>query len=195
MLARRAGVSIKTVAVDLRSIGGSALTDDIDVPKDRPESDLSRGVPVTYVPARNLVFLSIAAGYAQTLGAWDLFIGINSVDYSGYPDCRKPFIDAFARAANFAVGIWDDRDENSLHQPGFVVHAPLVSLTKVQIIKLGHTLGVDFSLTHSCYDPDGAGLACGHCDSCLIRSRGFADAGIADPTRYQPSRGDAVRIP
>jgi 7-cyano-7-deazaguanine synthase len=184
-IAKQAGIPHKTIAVDLRAIGGSALTDDIDVPKDRPESDLASGVPSTYVPARNLIFLSIAAGYAQTLNAWDLFIGVNSIDYSGYPDCRLPFVEAFARAANFAVGIWDDRDKASLKHPGFTIHAPLINLTKVQIIQLGHKLGVNYSQTHSCYDPDPAGLACGRCDSCLIRRRGFEAANVPDPTRYQ----------
>lgn len=184
-IARNAGVSHKTVAVDLRTIGGSALTADIDVPKDRPEGDLSREMPITYVPARNLIFLSIAAGYAQTLQAWDIYLGVNSVDYSGYPDCRWPFIESFAHAANFAVGAWDDRDKNHLKRRGFTIHAPLIHHTKVQIIQLGKKLGVDFALTHSCYDPDDAGLACGRCDSCLIRKRGFEEAGVPDPTRYQ----------
>lgn len=182
-IAAGAGVSHKVVAVDLRAIGGSALTDDIAVPKDRPESALSSGVPVTYVPARNLIFLSIAAGYAQTLDAWDLVIGINSVDYSGYPDCRWPFVEAFARAASLATGAWDDGGASKAR--GFKVYAPLVNLTKVQIIQMGQELAVDFGATHSCYDPDDAGRACGHCDSCLIRRRGFAEAGVADPTRYQ----------
>jgi 7-cyano-7-deazaguanine synthase len=183
-LSKAAGVSHKVVAVDLRAIGGSALTDDIDVPKDRSEADLAGDTPITYVPARNLIFLSLAAGYAQTLGAWDLFIGVNSVDFSGYPDCRPSFVDAFARAANFAVGVWDDRDHSTLKRPGFAVHTPLMNLTKAQIIKLGNTLGVDYSKTHSCYDPDHSGLACGRCDSCLIRKRGFNDAGVTDPTHY-----------
>lgn len=184
-IARNAGVTHKTVAVDLRTIGGSALTADIDVPKDRSEADLSGEMPSTYVPARNLIFLSIAAGYAQTLNAWDIFIGVNSVDYSGYPDCRWPFVEAFARAANFAVGAWDDRDKSTLQHPGFTIHAPLINLTKIQIIQLGRKLGVDFAHTHSCYDPDETGLACGRCDSCLIRKRGFEEAEIPDPTRYQ----------
>ncbi|MBX3375994.1 MAG: 7-cyano-7-deazaguanine synthase QueC [Phycisphaeraceae bacterium] len=183
-IAARAGVPHKVVGVDLRAIGGSALTDDIDVPKDRSEAELSGSVPVTYVPARNLIFLSIAAGYAQTLSAWNIFIGVNSVDYSGYPDCRWPFVEAFARAANFATGVWDDRDRATLQRPGFTIHAPLINLTKVQIIRLGRELGVDFMLTHSCYDPGESGIACGHCDSCLIRRRGFAEAGVPDPTRY-----------
>lgn len=173
--------SHKTIAVDLRAIGGSSLTDDIAVPKDRSESDMTRegSLPSTYVPARNLIFLSLAAGYAETLQSWDIFIGVNSVDYSGYPDCRAPFIQAFATAANLAVGA-----ANS----SFTIHTPLIHLTKVQIIRRGTALGVDFALTHSCYDPDSRGLACGHCDSCLIRKKGFAEAGLPDPTRYQDAR-------
>lgn len=173
----------KVIAVDLRSIGGSSLTADIDVPKDRSDEEISGAVPSTYVPARNLVFLSLAAGYAQTLGAWDLYIGVNCVDYSGYPDCRWPFISAFVNAANYGTGAWDDR--RTLKGDGFTVHAPLVTLTKAQIIQLGAKLKVDLSITHSCYDPDESGTACGRCDSCSIRRKGFIEAGIADPTRYQ----------
>jgi len=184
-IARAAGATFKQIAVDLRSIGGSALTDDIAVPKDRSESDLTRGIPITYVPARNLVFLSIAAGYAQTLGAWDIFLGVNSVDYSGYPDCRRPFIEAFERAANLAVGAMDLAQTDPADQRGFTAHAPLIELSKVEIIRLGTKLGVDFASTHSCYDPDESGLACGRCDSCMIRRNGFDAAGVADPTRYQ----------
>ncbi len=187
-IATAARISHKQIGVDLRAIGGSALTADIEVPKDRTDPQIGGGVPITYVPARNLVFLSIAAGYAQSLKAWDLFIGVNSVDYSGYPDCRRPFVEAFTRAANYAVGAWDDRDPPTLKRTGFTVHAPLINLTKVQIIQLGSKLGVDFAHTHSCYDPDKSGLACGHCDSCLIRRRGFEDAGVADPTRYQVAK-------
>lgn len=189
-VARHLGaVEHRTVAVDLRAIGGSALTADIPVPKDRPaiagrESGAGE-IPVTYVPARNLIFLSIAVGYAETIGAWHLAYGANSMDYSGYPDCRWPFINAFSEAANLGTKAWDDHTRRSRQSPaGFTVHAPLINLTKAQIIKLGAKLGVDFSLTHSCYDPDEAGGACGRCDSCLIRRRGFEEAGIPDPTRY-----------
>lgn len=167
-----------TVRVDLRAIGGSALTDDaIDVPKDALHAT---AIPVTYVPARNLIFLSLAAGYAETLGAQDLFIGANAVDYSGYPDCREPFLRSFEATATLGTkaGAEDGRPLR--------VHAPLVSLTKAEIIRLGVRLGVDYSLTHSCYDPDAAGLACGRCDSCLLRAKGFAEAGVPDPTRYAP---------
>lgn len=175
----------KTIAVDLRSIGGSSLTSETEVPKDRTDAEIDGAMPSTYVPARNLIFLSLATGYAQTLGAWDIFIGVNSVDYSGYPDCRWPFISAFINAANYGTGAWDDRDRKTLKHIGYTVHAPLVTLTKAQIIKLGAKLKVDLSITHSCYDPDGRGTACGRCDSCSIRRKGFLEAGIADPTRYQ----------
>jgi 7-cyano-7-deazaguanine synthase len=176
----------KIVFVGLRAIGGSALTADIDVPKDRTEAEIGgQELPATYVPARNLIFLSLAAGYAQTLKAWDVFIGVNCVDYSGYPDCRWPFIDAFNKAANFATGVWDDRNKQTLKRTGLTVHAPLVNHTKVQIIQMAKKLNVDLSLTHSCYDPDARGLACGRCDSCLIRRKGFEVAGVPDPTRYQ----------
>lgn len=172
---------LRTVRVDLRAVGGSALTSEIAVPKDRSAHDLSHGIPVTYVPARNLIFLSIAAGLAETVGAADLFIGVNAVDYSGYPDCRRPFIDAFEKAAGLGTKAGDEG------RP-FTVHTPLVAMTKAQIIRTGVELGVDYSLTTSCYDPklapDGAPLACGHCDSCQIRIAGFRDAGVPDPTRY-----------
>ena len=166
----------RTVAVDLRAIGGSALTASIDVPKDRVDS-AGHGIPVTYVPARNLIFLSIATAYAETVGALDLYIGVNAVDYSGYPDCRRPFIDAFERAAELGTRAGSEGSR-------FRVRTPLVDLSKAAIIRLGRELGVDFALTHSCYDPDASGSACGHCDSCLLRARGFEEAGVPDPTRY-----------
>jgi 7-cyano-7-deazaguanine synthase len=176
----------RMIRIDLRAIGHSALTDDIAVPKDRhPSTHTSTDdIPITYVPARNLIFLSLAAAYAETIPCSDLFIGVNAVDYSGYPDCRAEFIRAFEHAATLGTkrGAAD-------HRP-FTVHTPLVSMSKVDIIRAGARLGVDFSLTHSCYDPRpprGASeipLACGHCDSCLIRAKGFADAGVPDPTRY-----------
>jgi 7-cyano-7-deazaguanine synthase len=177
-VARQLGAaSHRTIVIDLRGIGGSALTADIDVPKDRPESEMAGNIPVTYVPARNLTFLSLAAGLAETLGALDLFIGVNAVDYSGYPDCRPEFIESFERTINLATraGVEGGR---------FHVHTPLIRMSKAEIIRTGSRLGVDFALTTSCYDPDGV-LACGRCDSCVLRRRGFEDADIPDPTRYQ----------
>jgi 7-cyano-7-deazaguanine synthase len=173
------------VKVDLRTLGGSALTDAIDVPKDRSESQIGSGIPVTYVPARNITMLSIAVGWAETLGSRDVYLGVNQIDYSGYPDCRLDFIKAFEHAA--ALGT---RSGAELHAP-VRIHTPLITLSKAGIIRLGTRLGVDFALTCSCYDPvpiDGRGvLACGRCDSCQLRRRGFADAGIPDPTRYAGS--------
>jgi 7-cyano-7-deazaguanine synthase len=167
-----------TVPLDLRAFGGSALTDDIAVPKDRSDAEMSGGIPITYVPARNTIFLSVALGWAEVLGACDLFIGVNAVDYSGYPDCRPEFIAAFRQLANLATksGV-EGIDE-------WHVHAPLIDLTKAEIIQRGLSLGVDYSLTHSCYDPDEQGRACGHCDSCSLRLKGFADAGLTDPAPY-----------
>ena len=172
-------VEHKTVSVDLRSIGGSALTADIAVPE-HADAHGENDIPVTYVPARNTIMLSIALGWAETLGANDLFCGVNAVDYSGYPDCRPAFIEAFARLANLATkaGV----EGRTLH-----VHAPLVELSKADIVREGMRLGVDFSATVSCYRADAAGRACGHCDACVLRARGFADAGVADPTHYVPS--------
>jgi 7-cyano-7-deazaguanine synthase len=169
-------VEHKVVAVDLRSIGGSALTADIEV----PEHDDAHGetdIPVTYVPARNTIMLSIALGWAETLGASDLFCGVNAVDYSGYPDCRPAFVDAFERLANLATkaGV----EGHALH-----VHAPLIKLSKADIAREGVRLGVDFAQTVSCYRADAEGRACGRCDACVLRARGFAEAGIADPTLY-----------
>jgi len=168
---------VREVSVDLRAIGGSALTSDLAVPKDRTESELGTGVPVTYVPARNTVFLALALGLAETLGAQDLFIGVNAVDYSGYPDCRPEFIRAFEALAQLATraGVEGGR---------FYVHAPLSGMTKADIIREGTRLGVDYGLTHSCYDPTPDGKACGRCDSCVLRKRGFAQAGVPDPTTY-----------
>lgn len=168
-------VEHRVVSIDLRAIGGSALTDDIDVPK----SGVEGGIPATYVPARNLMFLSIAAGYAETIGATDLFLGVNAVDYSGYPDCREPFLRSFEATVNLGT-------KSGVEGRRFTVHAPLVMLTKPEIIRLGVRCGVRFELTHSCYDPDGEGRACGRCDSCRIRRRGFVDAGVSDPTMYAP---------
>ncbi|MEJ5369085.1 MAG: 7-cyano-7-deazaguanine synthase QueC [Bryobacteraceae bacterium] len=161
--------------IDLRAFGGSALTADIDVPKDRPIS--GAGIPVTYVPARNTVFLSIALAWAEVLGSEDIYIGVNAVDYSGYPDCRPEFIRAFEQMANLATKAGVEGRQR------LKIHTPLIHLSKAEIIRLGLSLGVDYSLTHSCYDPVG-GLACGHCDSCLLRKAGFAEAGVADPLHY-----------
>jgi 7-cyano-7-deazaguanine synthase len=162
----------KTVNVDLRSIGGSALTDDIDVPDSGGE-----GIPVTYVPARNTVMLSVALGWAEVLGAADIFCGVNAVDYSGYPDCRPEFIAAFQALANLAT-------KAGVEGAGLQVHAPLQFLSKADIVREGLRLGVDFAETVSCYSADDQGLACGHCDACSLRRAGFVDAGVADPTRY-----------
>jgi 7-cyano-7-deazaguanine synthase len=162
------------VPIDLRMFGGSALTADIDVPK----NGLSDGIPVTYVPARNTVFLSLALAWAEVLEASDIFIGVNAIDYSGYPDCRPEFIEAFERLANLATKAGVE-GRTRIH-----IHTPLIQLSKCAIIKLGAELGVDFSLTHSCYDPDRNGRACGRCDSCRLRLAGFAQAGLKDPLEY-----------
>jgi 7-cyano-7-deazaguanine synthase len=167
----------RVVSLDLRAIGGSALTADIPVPKDRSESEMGGGIPETYVPARNTIFLGLALGFAEVIGAADLFIGVNAVDYSGYPDCRPEFIRAFEQLANLAT-------RAGVEGQKFHIHAPLSGLTKADIIREGVRLGVDYGMTHSCYDPDAQGLACGHCDSCLLRMKGFAEAGVPDPTRY-----------
>lgn len=163
--------------IDLRQFGGSALTDSIDVPKSSDVSQISDGIPVTYVPARNTIFLSFALGYAEVIGASDIFLGVNAVDYSGYPDCRPAFIEAFERLANVATRV-------SVEGQSFKIHAPLLNMTKEEIIKEGTKLGVDYSITHSCYDPTSEGLACGHCDSCLLRKTGFERAGFPDPAQY-----------
>lgn len=163
----------KTVHVDLRSIGGSALTADIEVPENGGE-----GIPVTYVPARNTIMLSIALGWAEVLGAQDIFCGVNAVDYSGYPDCRPEFIAAFERVANLAT-------KAAVEGAALRVHAPLIALGKADIVREGMRLGIDFAATVSCYQADADGRACGHCDACRLRAQGFAAAGIADPTRYR----------
>ncbi|WP_223638328.1 7-cyano-7-deazaguanine synthase QueC [Corallococcus sp. EGB] len=168
---------VRVVTVDLRQVGGSALTDDIPVPKDRTEDAMSHDVPITYVPARNALFLSMALGLAEVVGATDIYIGVNAVDYSGYPDCRPEFIRSFESMAQLAT-------KAGVEGATFKVHAPLSGLTKAQIIQAGVKLGVDYGMTHSCYDPDAQGRACGRCDSCLLRARGFQEAGVADPTVY-----------
>ncbi len=165
-------------AIDLRVFGGSALTDDLDVPLDRDENVVPGDIPITYVPARNTIFLAHALAFAETVGAFDIFIGANAVDYSGYPDCRPEFIAKFEELANLATAA------AVRGQGRFRVHAPLLELPKADIIREGVRLGVDFGLTHSCYAPNSQGLACGRCDSCIIRRKGFAAADITDPTRY-----------
>ncbi len=168
----------KIVTIDLRAFGGSALTDAIDVPKDQPLEGRDSGIPVTYVPARNTILLSYALAWAEVLGAWDIFIGVNAVDYSGYPDCRPAYIDAYERMANLATKAAVEGDRR------MTIHAPLISLTKVDIIRRGLALGVDYAWTHSCYDPASDGRACGRCDACRIRRAGFEQASVADPTDY-----------
>jgi len=211
--------SFRVVSLDLRAIGGSALTADIAVPKDRDEAAMSGSIPVTYVPARNLVFLSLAAGLAEVVGARDIFIGVNAVDYSGYPDCRPEFLASFQRTVNLATKVGVEHTAEA----GLQIHAPIVHMSKAEIIRTGTALGVNYGLTHSCYDPvvsidsgtrpaapassSSSSLAsrdsqlatpsplathslsaCGHCDSCILRRQGFADAGIADPTIYATGR-------
>lgn len=173
--------SFRVVHLGLRSIGGSALTDDIDVPKDRDAHALTHGIPVTYVPARNLTFLAIASGLAEVVGASVIYTGVNAVDYSGYPDCRPEFIASVEAAINLGT-------KAGVEGRGLRIATPIIRMGKPEIIKLGLALGVDYALTSSCYDPDEDGRACGHCDSCQIRKQGFADAGVPDPTRYAPER-------
>lgn len=163
----------RVITIDLRQFGRSALTADIAVPKDRDAAQMSADVPITYVPARNTIFLSYGLAWAEVLNCDDVFIGVNALDYSGYPDCRPEFVESFQRTARLGTT-----------RANFTIHAPLVHLTKAQIIRRGMDLGVDYGMTHSCYDPDAKGLACGRCDSCVLRRRGFAEAGVADPTRY-----------
>jgi 7-cyano-7-deazaguanine synthase len=165
------------IELDMRSIGGSALTSDIDVPKRDDDYQDDGNIPVTYVPARNTIFLSIALGWAEALSAHNIFVGVNAVDYSGYPDCRPEFIKSFEQTANLAT-------KDGVEGRSFHIHAPLINLTKADIIRKGDSLGLDYGLTHSCYDPSEDGFACGSCDSCLIRKRAFAESGIADPTKY-----------
>lgn len=162
------------VDFDLRLMGGSALTSDIDVPKEGVGND----IPVTYVPARNTIFLSFALGWAEVLGAADIYIGVNALDYSGYPDCRPEYIEAYQKMANLATRAGVEGTSR------FAIHTPLISLTKAEIIKAGLALGVDYGLTHSCYDPTPEGLSCGQCDSCRLRLKGFAEAGLTDPLTY-----------
>ena len=166
------------VTIDLRAFGGSALTGDLAVPKDRSAREIGTGIPVTYVPARNTIFLSFALAWAEVLGASDLFLGVNALDYSGYPDCRPAFIGAFERMANLATKAAVEGRRR------LTIHTPLIHLTKAEIIREGTALGVDFGATLSCYDPTPDGASCGHCDACALRRKGFAEAGLNDPTRY-----------
>lgn len=170
------GVAEHIIAdIDLRRFGGSALTADIPVPKDRPLDTLAAGIPITYVPARNTVFLSFALAWAEVLGSSDLFIGVNALDYSGYPDCRPEYLAAYERMANLATAAGVEGRQH------LQIHAPLIALTKGQIIQRGLALGIDYGLTSSCYDPGAAGRPCGHCDSCKLRAKGFREAGVPDP--------------
>jgi 7-cyano-7-deazaguanine synthase len=178
-IAREFGVAEhRVVRIDLRQFGKSALTSDISVPKDRDEKQMGGDIPITYVPARNTIFLSYALAWAEVMEVRDVFIGVNAVDYSGYPDCRPEFIAAFEQMANLATRMTVSGGR------AFAVHTPLIHLTKAEIIRRGVELGVDYAMTHSCYDPDEHGRACGRCDSCLLRKKGFAEAGVGDPTKY-----------
>lgn len=163
------------VEIDLRAFGGSSLTSEIQVPKNSHKED---GIPNTYVPARNTIFLSYAVAWAEVLKSYDIFIGVNSVDYSGYPDCRPEFINAYSKMANLAT-------KEGVEGNKLTIHTPLIDITKAEIIKKGTALGVDYSITHSCYDPSDNGLACGECDSCILRKKGFLEANLPDPTKYQ----------
>lgn len=167
------------LSIDLRQFGASALTDRIEVPKDRAPTEIGEGIPITYVPARNTVFLSLALAYAETVSAADIFSGVNAVDYSGYPDCRPEYIAAFEHLANLATKAGVEG------QIRFRIRTPLIRWSKAEIIRRGTELGVDYSLTRSCYDPSPAGLSCGRCDSCRLRLKGFAEAGLTDPIPYQ----------
>ncbi len=179
-IATLSGVAEHVVAeIDLRAFGGSALTADIEVPKGRAAEEMAKGIPVTYVPARNTIFLSFALAWAEVVGASNIFIGVNALDYSGYPDCRPEYIEAFQRMADLATkaGV-EERQE-------LVIHTPLINLTKAQIVMKGIELGVDYSLTVTCYDPSKDGAACGQCDACLLRLKGFAENEMSDPARYR----------
>ena len=171
----------RTAVVDLRVFGGSALTDDIAVPKGRTAGEMSHGIPITYVPARNTIFLSFALAWAEVLGASDIFIGVNALDYSGYPDCRPEFIEAFEKMANLATKAGVEGRQ------ALKIHTPLIAMSKAEIIRKGMELGVDYSLTSSCYDPSPSGDPCGSCDSCLLRQKGFSENGIEDPLKSRAS--------
>ena len=182
--ARRVAASIgvashRIAEIDLRVFGGSALTGDIDVPKGRTVDEMAHGIPITYVPARNTIFLSFALAWAEVLGSSDIFIGVNALDYSGYPDCRPEFIEAFEKMANLATKAGVEGRQS------LKIHTPLIALTKAQIVHKGIELGVDYSLTSSCYDPSPMGAPCGQCDSCLLRQKGFRENGLDDPLTYR----------
>ena len=178
-IAKKMGfVRHEIVDIDLRAFGGSALTADIDVPKNRSEDEMDVEIPITYVPARNTIFLSFSLAYAETIGSKDIFIGVNAVDYSGYPDCRPDYIKSFQNMANLATKAGVE-DSSALQ-----IHTPLIDLTKARIIQRGLALGVDYGLTTSCYDPDAQGKSCGYCDSCILRLKGFKEAGSLDPIEY-----------
>ena len=178
-------VTHRTAAIDLRVFGGSALTGDIEVPKGRTADEMSHGIPITYVPARNTIFLSFALAWAEVLGSSDIFIGVNALDYSGYPDCRPEFVEAFEKMANLATKAGVEGRQL------LKIHTPLIALTKAEIIGKGIELGVDYGLTSSCYDPSPSGEPCGQCDSCLLRRKGFRENGIDDPLRYREGRASA----
>jgi 7-cyano-7-deazaguanine synthase len=167
----------RVAKIDMRIFGGSALTDDVDVPKHRSETEIAQGIPITYVPARNTIFLAYAVAWAEVISANDIFLGVNAIDYSGYPDCRPEFIKAFESLANLGT-------KAGVEGRRFQIHTPLIKFSKAEIIRKAVELGVDLSLTHSCYDPTPEGLACGECDSCLLRLKGFREAGINDPIGY-----------
>jgi len=177
-IAKALGTKEHRVAkIDMRVFGGSALTYDVDVPKKRPETEIAHGIPVTYVPARNTIFLAYALAWAEVIPTVDIFLGVNAIDYSGYPDCRPEFIEAFETLANVGT-------KAGVEGRRFQIHTPLIKFSKAEIIRKAVEFGVDLSLTHSCYDPTPEGLACGECDSCLLRLKGFREAGIEDPIRY-----------
>ena len=173
----------KIIDLDLRAFGGSALTADLPVPKRRTDEEIAGGIPITYVPARNTIFLALALAWAEVLGSYDIFLGVNALDYSGYPDCRPEFISAFERLANLATKTGVD----GLRR--YTIHAPLIRMSKKEILRTGLDLGIDYGLTVSCYDPDASGAACGTCDACRLRLRGFTELGLSDPARYRrPAR-------
>jgi 7-cyano-7-deazaguanine synthase len=183
LIAKKSKVSKHLILdIDLGKIGGSALTSDMKVPKNRSEKELKKDIPATYVPARNTIFLSYALAWAEVIGANDIFIGVNVLDYSGYPDCRPEYIDAYEKMANLATKAGVEGEKK------LKIHTPLIKMSKAQIIKKGVELAVNYSLTHSCYDPSDSGEACGECDSCLLRLKGFTDAGLKDPVKYKKSR-------
>src|SRR5437016_9735039 len=177
-VAKSLGIKEHRIAkIDLRVFGGSALTDDIAVPKQRSQTEIAHGIPITYVPARNTIFLAYALAWAEVIPANDIFLGVNAIDYSGYPDCRPEFIEGFENLASVGT-------KAGVEGRRFQIHTPLIKFSKADIIRKGVELGVDFSVTHSCYDPTPEGFACGECDSCLLRLKGFREAGLKDPTRY-----------